>query len=159
MTDKTKIPADILAQIEAELAASKARILALLGNASAEPETVATEVTYAEPIRLKPWSSIDVHQIQERQRELRAVINSFEQRVGDDFDLGIVLQRFADTAPLRLHSVTFFGSGAVVFSGLDTLGRSAQLYDTLDRFSVILKKLRRANRSKPRKAVEFYTVI
>lgn len=159
LTDDDSQPsAEILARIEAELAASKARILRILaGDEVSEPPTVATE-TFTAPGEPACARALSPETIQQRQRELHAIITSFEQRVGDDYDLAIVLQRFPDAAPLRLHSVTFFRSGAVSFIGLDTLGRSANLYDTLDDFALILKKVRRLNRSRRRRPVEFYTV-
>ena len=150
----------MLAQIEAELTASKARILEILSNeAPRDPETVATEANLPAQTHVAPYQAASGATILARQRELRSIITSFEKRVGDAYDLGIMLRRFPETAPLRLHSVTFFGSGAVSFMGLDGLGRSANLYDTLDHFSVILKKVRRLNKSRARKPVEFYTVI
>ena len=156
--DDSQPNAEILARIEAELAASKARILRILaGDEVSEPQTVATE-TFTAPGEPACERALSPETIQQRQRELHAIITSFEQRIGDDYDLAIVLQRFPDAAPLRLHSVTFFHSGAVSFMGLDTLGRSANLYDTLDDFALILKKVRRLNRSRPTQPVEFYTV-
>ncbi len=159
MIDSDNIPADVLAQIEAELAASKARILELLGAGHAEPETAVTEMTQARPLRLRPCSDLPNHLLRQRQRELHSLISSFEDRLGDAFDLGIVLQRFPEMAPLRLQVVTFFDSGAISFMGLDSLGRASNLYDTLDHFSVVLKKVRRLRPDSPRKRVEFYSVI
>ncbi len=157
--DTTQIPDDLLAQIEAELAATKARILDILGSRQCGDNPFAIEAELSGPLQLTPYRSTTDKTIFSRQRELRSIITSFEKRVGDEYDLGVVLRQFADAAPLRLYSVTFFSSGAVSFMGLDAFGRSANIYDTLDHFSVILKKLRRRNKSKPRKPVEFYTVI
>ncbi len=159
ITDDTQIPDDLIAQIEDELAASKARILSILNAHHGNVDTLATETSLPAPLRLTPHQSASGEAILTRQRELRSIISSFEKRVGDEYDLGVVLRQFADAAPLRLFSVTFFNSGAVSFMGLDSFGRSANIYDTLDHFSVILKKLRRRNKSNPRKPVEFYTVI
>jgi len=150
--------AEVLAQIEAELAASKARILQILARQQGdEPATVATETLVADGLGAN-GDGLPAATLQNRQRELHAIITSFERRIGDKYDLGIVLQRFPEAAPLRLHTVTFFNSGAVSFMGLDSLGRSANLYDTLDEFAIVLKKVRRNGRSKPRQPVEFYTV-
>lgn len=157
--DNRQISGDLLAQIEDELAASKERILDLLGANQREANTVATETSLPEPLRLAPCPAMAEAAILARQSELRSIITSFEKRVSNEYDLGVVLRQFSDAAPLRLYSVTFFHSGAVSFMGLDSLGRSANIYDTLDHFSVILKKLRRLNKNKPRRPIEFYTVI
>ena len=155
--DDSQLNTEILTRIEAELAASKARILKILaGEEVSESPTIGAEPFMVEG-ELACVRAFSPETIQQRQRELHAIITSFEQRIGD-YDLAIVLQRFPDTAPLRLHSVTFFHSGAVSFMGLDALGRSANLYDTLDNIALILKKVRRLNKSSPRQAVEFYTV-
>ncbi len=150
--------------IEAELASSRERILAIVAGddcTGLQGETVAHLVPDTSQLRqhLLPTAALSDYQISERQKEVKSIISSYEQRVGEDYDLGITLGEFAESAPLRLTAVTFFSSGAVSFVGLDALGRSTNMYDTLDHFSIILKKVRRNRHAGPRAPIEFYKAV
>lgn len=158
LDNKHSIPAEILAEVEAELAASRARIVELLKHSALSTNVLNDDTAVTEPLLLQRCTGLSTQQLKLRQREIRSLITSFEQRLDASHDLAVIPQRLGENAPLRLRSVAFFSSGAISFMGLDTMGRAANIYDTLDDFSIILKKVRRLDGSPPRKQVEFYTV-
>lgn len=149
---------DLRELIRAELAASQEKILSLIADHS-EPGRNSTGffAPPAEPLSLRPLDMLTPDTISKRQREVKTVIESFQQRLTAGHDLGVTVGQFPDATPLRLTAVTFFSSGAVSFVGLDARGKAANVYDTLDNFSLSLKKLRRFNGGEPRSPVRFFT--
>ena len=149
---------ELRALIKAEMVASQERILSLIADHDLPAgESASLFTPQTGPLSLHPLDMLNPETINKRQREVKTVIESYQQRLSNHHDLGIVLGQFPETAPLRLTAVTFFSSGAVSFVGLDARGKAANMYDTLDSFSIILRKLRRLDGKEPRSPVRFFS--
>ena len=162
---------DVDSTIEAELENSKERILSIL-NRSRSMGPGGSFNHSLDTVFLESDDEIDTFSVLPdsrqtpmpgglvamRRKEIKAAISSFEARLNQDYELGLVLESFPEVPPIRLRVVSFYISGSVSFIGVDNSGLPVNLYDRLDKLSLVLKKIRRRSTKVRRKPVRFFRV-